>query len=254
MKEVLELIEQKKQEFAKLPFFEYLGDESIDPRQRLVWVPYIAPFVMTFGELNQYFFRNEKFVYEKLEDKQLQELINQHTYEDQYHWIWFLEDLEKMGLNPLVNFTDVLKFIWSKETQTARTIAYELIISAFNEDPVLKAIVLESVEATGNVAFSVFGKLGKELEEITQKSYRYFSYSHLKVETGHLIAEVSNLDELLERIYLTPNQKKQAYKLVEKVFDGFTKFMNQMMFIASKEACDKPFIYAASTPRSLISV
>ena len=37
MKEVLELIEQKKQEFAKLPFFEYLRDESIDSRQRLVW-------------------------------------------------------------------------------------------------------------------------------------------------------------------------------------------------------------------------
>ncbi|MEO1761234.1 MAG: hypothetical protein AAFR83_04485, partial [Cyanobacteria bacterium J06629_18] len=183
MKEVLELIEQRKKEFAKLPFFEYLRDESIDPRQRLVWAPYIAPFVMIFGELNQYFLRNEKFICEKLENKQIQELINQHTYEDQCHWIWFLEDLEKMGLNPLVNFTDVLRFLYSKETQAARNIAYELIVSAYNEDPILKAIVLEAVEATGNVAFSVFGKLGKELEEITQQSYLYFSYSHLKVET-----------------------------------------------------------------------
>lgn len=254
MKEVLELIEQKKQEFAKLPFFEFLGDKSIDPRQRLIWVPYIAPFVMTFGELNQYFLRNETFVSEKVADNQLQELINQHTYEDQYHWIWFLEDLEKMELNPLVNFTDVLRFIWSKETQAARSVADELIVSAFNEDPILKAIVLESVEATGNVAFSVFGKLGKELEEITQQSYRYFSYSHLKVETGHLIAQVSNLDELLETIYLTPNQKEQAYKLVENVFDGFTKLMNQMMLIARKEACDKSFIYTSSNQRSLVFV
>mgnify|MGYP001796892024 FL=1 len=47
MKEVLELIEQRKKEFAKLPFFEYLADESIDPRERLVWVPCIVPLVMS---------------------------------------------------------------------------------------------------------------------------------------------------------------------------------------------------------------
>lgn len=254
MKEVLELIEHKKQQFAKLPFFEYLLDESIDPRQRLVWVPYIAPFVMIFGELNQYFLRNETFVGEKLENKQVQELINHHSYEDQYHWIWFLEDLEKMGFNPLVNFTDVLRFLWSKETQAARNIAYELIVSVFNEDCILKAIVLESVEATGNVAFSVFGKLGKELEEITQQNYRYFSYSHLKVETGHLIAEMDNLHELLETIYLTQNQKKQAYKLVDKVFDNFTTLLNQMMLIAGKKASEKSFICANYIQVSLVSL
>jgi hypothetical protein len=208
---------------------------------------------MIFGELNQSFLRNEEFTCDKLENKQVQQLINHHSYEDQYHWIWFLEDLEKMGLNPLVNFTDVLRFLWSTETQSARNIAYELIVSTFNEDPILKAIVLESVEATGNVAFSVFGKLGKELEEITQQNYRYFSYSHLTVETGHLIAEMDNLEEFLETISLTPNQKIQAYKLVDKVFDGFTKFMNQMMTVARQETCDKPFICASSTQRSLVS-
>jgi hypothetical protein len=253
MKEVLELIEERKKEFAKLPFFEYLRDESIDIRERLVWTPYIAPFVMIFGELNQSFLRDEKFVSDNIQDKLVQELINKHSSEDQYHWIWFLEDLEKMGLNPLVNYTDALRFIWSKETQAARNIAYELMVSAFNKDPIIKAIVLESVEATGNVAFSVFGKLGQELQEITHQNYRYFSYSHLTVETGHLIGETENLEELLGAISLTPNQRMQAYKLVYKVFDGFTKFMNQMMSVAEKEAYNKLFICASSTQTSLVS-
>ncbi|MGB3758429.1 MAG: hypothetical protein WBA07_18960 [Rivularia sp. (in: cyanobacteria)] len=253
MKEVLELIEQKKQEFAKLPFFQYLADESIDPRERLVWAPYIAPFVMIFGELNQSFLRDEKFISDNIQNKQVQELLDKHSYEDQYHWIWFLEDLEKMGLNPLVNYTDALRFIWSKETQAARNIAYELIVSVVNQDPIIKAIVLESVEATGNVAFSVFGKLGQELEEITHQNYRYFSYSHLTVETGHLIGQTENLEELLEAISLTPSQKMQAYKLVDKVFDGFTKFMNQMMSVAVKKACKKPFIYVNYAQTSLVS-
>ena len=234
-------------------FFEFLGDESIDPRQRLVWAPYIAPFVMIFGELNQFFLRDEKFVYDNKQDQLVQELINKHSYEDQYHWIWFLEDLEKMGLNPLVNYTDALRFVWSKETQAARNIAYELMVSAFNKDPIIKAIVLESVEATGNVAFSVFGKLGQELQEITHQNYRYFSYSHLTVETGHLIGETENLEELLKAISLTPNQKMQAYELVEKVFDGFTKFMNQMMSVEGKEAYHKPFVCASSNKSLLVS-
>ena len=35
MKEVLELIEKRKQEFAQLSLFKFMQDKSIDPIQRL---------------------------------------------------------------------------------------------------------------------------------------------------------------------------------------------------------------------------
>ena len=57
MKEVLAHIEMKKQEFAKCELFEYLRDTSIEPRQRLSWVPYIAPLSMGFGDLWKYVLR-----------------------------------------------------------------------------------------------------------------------------------------------------------------------------------------------------
>jgi hypothetical protein len=93
MKEVLDLISTKKQQFSQLPFFQFLQDENIDPRQRLAFAPCFAPFVMGFGELNKYVWRQEPTT------DPIQSLINQHTYEDDGHWIWFLEDLQKLGFD-----------------------------------------------------------------------------------------------------------------------------------------------------------
>ena len=59
MEKVLELIEKKKQEFAKSGLFEFMRDQSIDPRQRLAFAPCIAPFAMSLGEFNKYVFREE---------------------------------------------------------------------------------------------------------------------------------------------------------------------------------------------------
>ncbi len=256
MKEVLELIEQKKQEFAKLPFFEFLQDKSIDPRQRLIWVPCIAPLVMTFGELNKYILRKELINPQiELPNQKVQNLINQHTYEDDHHWIWFLEDLEKMGFNPFVSFTDVLKFLWSKETQAARYVTYELVISAFHKDPMLKLAALESVEATGNIGFSIFAEVGKELQEITHQKYRYFSKSHLDVEMGHLYGETNNVEQFmyLQTILLTTDQRTQAFELVDKIFESFTDLLNQMMIYANQRTIEQPFIKKCSSHQLLVS-
>lgn len=84
MKEVLAYIEKKQQVFSKLEFFEFLQDKSISPKQRLAFAPCFAPFVMGFGELNQYVWRDES------SDDPLQAIINQHTHEDDGHWVWFL--------------------------------------------------------------------------------------------------------------------------------------------------------------------
>lgn len=230
MKEVLELIEKKKQEFGQLPFFQFLQNKNIDPRQRLAWAPYIAPFVMTFAELNQYFLRDESIdLQDKTTATKVQDLINKHTYEDDHHWIWFLEDLEKLGLNPLVRFTDVLRFLWSEKTQTARHLAYELITSCCQKDPLLKLVVIECVEAAGNCGFSVFAQVGTELQKITKEKYRYFSKSHLAVEEAHIYVSMDNVEEYLSTIKLTEDQQTRAFELVEKVFEGFTELINQMM-------------------------
>ncbi len=120
MKEILKLIVEKQQVFAQLPLFKFLCDSNVDPRERLAFAPCFAPFVMGFGELNRAVFREES-------NDPIQLMINQHSREDDSHWIWFLEDLQKLSFDLSMNFSDALKFLWSDETYVSRHMIYEPI-------------------------------------------------------------------------------------------------------------------------------
>lgn len=226
MKEVLELIEQKRQEYAQLPLMKFLVDESIDPLERLSWAPCFAPFAMTFKDVNAYVFRKEPA------DSPLQEMINKHSYEDGRHWRWYLNDLEKLGFDESLNFTDALRFIWGEETQKTRYFCYDLLgLCVFEKDPIIKLAVIESIEVTGSVTLSLLVNIGAEIQQKTNHKLNYFSASHYAVETGHIQSGSSyeETDEFLKSIKLTQQQTVKACNAVEVVFNSFSECMNEMM-------------------------
>ena len=226
MKDILDLIEQKKNKFAKLPFFEYLRDTSIHPRQRLVWSHCLAYFAMFFGELNNDFLRIEPA------KNQLQKLINNHAIEDEQHWLWFLEDLEKLNFDPQIKFTDTLKFLWSKETKQTRDLSYEIMsLCNMYNDQVLRLAIIETLEATGNVTLSITTDVCRELEKENPGEYRYFGKHHVDFETGHLIGP-DNVHHQIESIEITENQKQQAFLIVEKLFAAFHACTYEWMMYA----------------------
>lgn len=229
MKEVLELIQNKKQEFAQLPLFNFMRDKSIDPRQRLAWAPCAAHFIMNFGELNKYFLRVEP-----TEDP-LQIIINKHTYEDDHHWLWFLEDLKHLQLDKSLQFSEALRFLWGEETETARLLTYQLYRYTSQANTIDKLIVIEVVETTGNVMFEIAttSGIGKEIKAITQKECLYFADFHLSVETEHT-TYLSATEEVIKRIQLTEEARQDAFKLVEKIFDSFTEFTYSLLKYAKK--------------------
>ncbi len=114
MKEILSLIEHKQMEFSQHPLYKFLRNEAIAPQKRLAFAPCFAFFVMGVGELNTCVFRDT------LTNDPIQDLINQHTYEDDKHWIWFLEDLEKLGIDYSLRFSKTLRYLWSKKTNFSR--------------------------------------------------------------------------------------------------------------------------------------
>ena len=83
---------------------------------------------MAAKDLNSCVFREETT------NNPIQKLINFHTREDGRHWKWFLSDLEKLELDPLLRFTDTLRFIWGEETEKARLLAYTLVAGTFTAD------------------------------------------------------------------------------------------------------------------------
>lgn len=236
MKEVLRLIEKKKQEFSQTPFMSFLQDKSIDPRQRLAWAPAFAPFAMSFKDFNRTVLRREPA------NSKLQEMINQHSYEDGRHWVWFLQDMKVMGYDYSITFVDTLKFLWGEETIKVRQMAYDLFaICTFEDDILMKLVVIESIEATGNVALYEIAQVAKELQQITKQHHPYFGESHFAKETGHIQAEMNDIKHFIENIELSEVQREKAFTLVEKVFADFTESMDEMLAFAQKHSYNQPF-------------
>ncbi|QUY41488.1 NAD(P)-binding domain-containing protein [Acaryochloris marina] len=238
MQEILSLIEMRKSIFSKLPFFKYLQDDRINPRQRLAFAPCAAHFIMSFGDLNKHILRVEPT------KDPIQKLVNKHTYEDDNHWEWFLEDIENLGFNKTQNFSDTLRFLWSNETKTPRWISLELYKLASYASPELKLVMIEAIEATGSIFLSIVHTVADELQNSTKQKYKYFGAHHFQVDSNHSI--VSNSSENnLDKINLSLEDKEEAIEIVNKVFDVFTDFTNELLNFA-KDHSHKRLTYSES--------
>jgi hypothetical protein len=237
MREVLAFIEQKKREFAQLPLFQYMQDKSIDPLERLSFAPCVAPFVMNFGELNRYVFREEPT------DDRVQAIINKHTYEDDHHWVWLLEDLEKLGFDRSRKFSDTLRFLWSEETKASRLLSYELYRYTFQASAIKRLIVIEAIETTGNVFLSASSRVIRELDPLSSKEYRYFGSGHLIVDTGHTYCS-PQAKKIIDSIELTDSDRLEALELAKKVFGLCQDLTNELLAYAKKHRLEKPLQFA----------
>jgi hypothetical protein len=225
MKEILEIIESKKQEFAQLALFDFMQNKSINPRQRLSFAPCMAHYVMSFSDLNKYVLRTND------SDDKIKSIINTHTNEDDDHWYWYLWDIEKLGLNSNCSFSQTLEFIWNEETKITRQIAYQIAGYTLKADPVVKIAVIESLEAMGHVFCAISAKVAEELQAITKMEYQYFGHVHLDAETGHAVG-TENTEFVIAKIQLTESQRQEAMNAVEKTFDIFTQWTDELLAYA----------------------
>lgn len=227
MKEILELIQTKEQEFAQLELFKFFADTSIEAKERIIWVPYIAPLVMGFAELNKSVFRKEGT------NNKLQEIINKHTCEDDYHWTWFLEDIQTLGFNHSLLFTDALRFVWSEETKHTRQVCQQIAIHTWNAEPIIVIIAIESVEAAFKVGLSAISPVIEELERVSNRKFYYFGKTHADIENNHA-NNSSEVEDYIQNIELTEEQKVKARQVVNLVFKLFTDCMDELMLNANK--------------------
>jgi hypothetical protein len=228
MKEVLDFIEIKKQEFANSPLFQFLQDPKYSAREKILFLPCHTHWVMSFADLNKYIFRQEPA------DNEIQNLINYHTYEDGNHWIWFVEDLKKLNLDNSQSFTEFIKFIWSKDTVKVRQMSYKFAAYTFKAKPSSKLIVIESIEAAGNAFLQVSVKLAQELTSFLGKEYQYIGQHHLDREIGHTIG-FSEREKLISQIQLTEAELQEAFELVQEVFNIFTEAADETLVYLQKQ-------------------
>ena len=246
MKEILALIEAKKTVYSQSPFFNFMQDKSVHPRKRLAFVPCAAPFILGFTDLCKYALRQEPA------NSKIQSILNQHTYEDGEHWKWFIEDMANLGFNQQLKLNDALNFLWHDETKMSRLITYELYKYIAAGTAVEKLIILETIEGTADIFFSLTKKIADELQTLTHQEYKYFGGLHVAAEQDHE-AHAEDVHQYIQNIELEEYNRQNSIALVEKVFALFTQWNQGLLTYAQSYQETQPWEYQLES-RKLLEV
>lgn len=224
MKTVLQHILRHKREYARLPFFEHLRDDSLGARERLSFFPAMAPFIMAFGDFNRYVLRDEA------SDDPHQQMINAHSREDDHHWPWYLEDFAKLGFDrESAPPSHVIEGLWSEGLACNRMLSHRLAHLVWSSSPTVRLAVVEAIEETGNVLFTCTARLASRVQAELGVELRYLGEHHFALESGHAM---SNEHAVLAAIDMTPAARREAMARVDEVFRLFEDWSGELLAYA----------------------
>ena len=153
-----------------------------------------------------------------------QEQVNLHTFEDDHHWPWYLEDFETLGWDRVTTTTDALRELWSDDTCRSRVLMYDLCAIVADANGPERLAVIEAIEETGNVLFSLTTPLANALQARLGTELRYLGAFHLALESGHM----QHADHrALAAIALSDQQRGHCLELVDHVFAAFTLWTHE---------------------------
>jgi hypothetical protein len=227
MSTVLTRICALKGHYAQLPFFAFLRDDRRDAAERLAFYPCMAHFILSFGDLNTYVLRQEPA------PDAHQARVNVHTYEDDHHWPWYLEDFRKLGYDTPTTPTAVMEFLWSDATRQTRLLMYRLTAMIERASSVERLAIVEAIEATGQVLFTAVLGLAKPLEARLGVELRYCGLHHFTLESGHAIGADQRE---LGGIELDPDTHARCVRAVEDVFALFTQWTQELLRFAQRHS------------------
>ena len=218
MNRVLTHIEERAARLRDHPFLAWLTDPSLPPRERLSeWLPCAAFWVFSFMDLNA-----ELLVYPELEagDDPLKQAINTHLEEDAMHWPWFLHDLETLGVNRSMPFSEALRFLWGKDTRAQRLGMYRLCAAAAQaSEPAVRYALISALEAGAHLLFAALVRVSTPYEQATGDTLQYLGPEHSEREPGHLTHQADATEDAFSRIVLTAEEHRRAVSIADAVFD-----------------------------------
>ncbi|MBD2340310.1 hypothetical protein H6G64_25405 [Calothrix sp. FACHB-156] len=224
MKSILIHIFKLKKQYSQLPFFEFLRDESLSARQRLEFYPCMAPFIMSFGDLNRYVMRQEPT------SDPYQAMVNEHSYEDDHHWPWYLEDYIKLGFDrEKISPTEYLEFFYSDRTAVNRMLSHKLASIIYSSSSIVRLAIIEAIEETGNVLFKLMGNLAVQIEQEMGINLRYCGEFHFSKESGHAM---TSDHKMLANIEMDEKTRNEAIKKVNLVFALFKEWTEELLAYA----------------------
>jgi hypothetical protein len=235
MQTVLAAIAERKEAFAKLPFFTFLRDESLEPEQRLAFYPCMAHWIMSFADLNKYFLRAEAA------GDEYQQRVNLYSREDDDHWRLYVEDFRKLGFPQMFDGAGWLGFLWSDETRANRMLSYRIAHLVMGATSVQRLAIVEAMEEAANVFFPLTLRLAEQIQEQTGVELRYLGHFHFNLEAEHTGA---GDHESLARIELDDATRERTLRMVGEVFDLFEDWADEVLRFAETRSSARPPVHA----------
>jgi hypothetical protein len=220
MRDVMRHIFEKKRVYARLPLFEWMRDERLEARERLAFYPCMAPFILSFGDLNKFVLRQPH------QGDPFQEMVNVHTLEDDHHWPWYLEDFSKLGFDAALPGTEWMRFLWSDETKENRVLMARLTGLIHGTTSLERLVIIEAIEETGNVLFGTMLPLAETLEQELGVQLRYCGPFHFNRESGHTFGADH---KELAHVALTEKERARHRLLVDSVYSAFEAWTHELL-------------------------
>jgi hypothetical protein len=151
-------------------------------------------------------------------------MVNRHADEDGQHWRWYLEDLARLHLNPQATFTEVVRFLWHEQSRYAREMGYCMIGYAMHAEPLLRLVLIETLEAMGQVWFS--STLQASQAWRNGPRLVYFGPHHEAREVGHTMG--TDVDDI-RRITLPAALRPVAEEMVRTLFAKMAAFKTEVI-------------------------
>ena len=221
--EVVDVINARRATLSKHPFFAFLANETISPQRRLQFMPYWTYYAMGFADLL------DSWVHFDSPKNELEERINMFAVEDNWHYNFFLKDLEEVlgyTMERFGSFSAVARHLWGDDSRAIRQFCYEWATAARNEDPMVVLATFEVAEAGLADFFSVAYE-HLYLSDSGLKSLVYLGHTHIDLEMHH--QTVTNWYEeeeeeeggmkALELYDITEEQKKICVDVVNTLMD-----------------------------------
>ncbi|MFC0544867.1 hypothetical protein [Kutzneria chonburiensis] len=243
MEHVLRVVDEWRNRIEDHPLHRWLAtDDDLPPEHRLWFALYFTNFIMYFREMNLYHISYG----ERRGLDRHREAISAHADEDMTHSRLFMRDFATLGWDDLLDWrpSEVLHWLFSSEVTEGlrrRTTALaKLVIEA--DDPAVRYAVVESIETCGNALFRHTTEAAGRYERRTGRRLVYWGEFHLARETGHAVD-----DDAFDGLELTPVQRRDAVRRVERVFELIDEQNSEMLTLAQETVSQGGF--AARTAR-----
>jgi hypothetical protein len=226
MKEVIDYIEERRKAYERHDFFvRLLTDESLSGERRLAWAPSVVPFIMGYSDLNKYVFRKGEG---DAQLDHLQALLNAHTYEEDFHWQWMLNDLGKLGADGQMPLSDAARVLWGADFKHSRRLCLELTSLAAGSPTYAVFAMVESIEA---VSITIFERCrGITLED--GRECEFFGTKHYLAEASHNIKSPEVAETSLPT--LDQGQRDESRLMVDRVFSLFDDWSSSLLRFATE--------------------